>query len=85
MVEIARVSHAYLEIPANAEIARITQAYFELPVSQELARITHAYFELPIGVPIRPPDVIPYGGPMVYPKRKARRRDSDDDVLLFLL
>lgn len=34
----------------------------------------------------RPADVIPYGyGPMVYPEKKKRQRDKDDDVLLFLL
>lgn len=32
------------------------------------------------------PDVIPYGsGRMVFPERKQKRRDNDDDVLLFLL
>ena len=35
--------------------------------------------------PLAPPaDVIPVAGPRVVPQRK-RRRDSDDDVLLFIL
>lgn len=32
------------------------------------------------------PTVIPYGsGRLITPERKKRRRDRDDDVLLFLL
>ena len=35
---------------------------------------------------VQKPDVIPYGsGRMVYPERNKRRRDRDDDVLMFLL
>lgn len=35
--------------------------------------------------PLAPPaDIIPVAGPRVVPQRK-RRRDSDDDVLLFIL
>ena len=32
-----------------------------------------------------PPDFAPTWGPKVYPKKSPRRRDRDDDVLLFLL
>lgn len=32
-----------------------------------------------------PPDFVPTWGPKVYPKKSPRRRDRDDDVLLFLL
>lgn len=31
------------------------------------------------------PDFAPTWGPKVYPKKSPRRRDRDDDVLLFLL
>jgi hypothetical protein len=34
---------------------------------------------------IVPPDFAPTWGPKVYPKKSPRRRDRDDDVLLFLL
>lgn len=35
---------------------------------------------------VQKPDVIPYApGGMVYPKKAPRKRDRDDDVLMFLL
>lgn len=35
---------------------------------------------------VQKPDIIPFApGGMVYPKPKLRKRDRDDDVLLFLL
>jgi hypothetical protein len=35
---------------------------------------------------VQKPDVIPYApGGMVFPEKKRRKRDRDDDVLMFLL
>jgi hypothetical protein len=44
-------------------------------------------FDLAVEPPVVRPDVIPYGsGRLVKPERKLpARRDTDDDVLMFLL
>lgn len=47
MAELARVSHAYLELPTSGTLGRVSHAAFTLPATGELARVTHAYFELP--------------------------------------
>ena len=47
MTELARVSHAGLELPASTRLGRVSHAAIILPVATRLARVSHAHFELP--------------------------------------